>query len=334
MRKAEFLYALSCLSENQGETGVIGHNKATKLLYQMGDRKSEIRFSEYASYESPANIRYFQNKSGGYGQYYRSALESIDILTYPEDARMEKLTPLGSKLAHAIDELIPAEIINKYFLGVEKGKVDKVDLIKFRKSVGLSKLIPHSKETELLKKRLFDGDKYLDHENTARRETLLLLLNIADQMTRKDRLDVQCVRDILYYRYLPHGKPLKIHKTLQPIADKWRCYLIGEYIHLALEVLFKGILDLLANWDQEPPGINDLVKRGTAIILGAEGPRNLWRKRELNRRTWAELTKKLVNHASADKDWADERKITPRSISNEMLAEAERENPRKQCPWL
>lgn len=321
LRKAEFLYALSCLSENQSEFGVIGYRKATRLLSEIEDENKTFKFSDYADYESPVSIRYFQNKSGGYGQYYFVAIESLDILRFPEDEKMENLTPLGSSLANALDEIIPSRIADQFFSSVEQGKVKKADLTKFGELLGLSRMNPQSQETEFLKKRLFEGDKFLDHENTARRESLLLLLSIADQMTGKGTLDVQNVRDILYSRYLPHGKPLRID-SLHGMAERWRCYLIGEYVHLALEVLFSALLDLLADWGKEPPTVNDLIKEGITRTLRTDGLKGLWRKGELRKKTWSELSGKILNNLSSDEDWADENKLTPRSLSIKMLDES------------
>ncbi|HWR59145.1 MAG TPA: hypothetical protein VN328_09680 [Thermodesulfovibrionales bacterium] len=322
LRKAEFLYALSCLSSNPSEVAVIGQRKASKLLSKVEDENKTFTFSDYADYKSPASIRYFQNKSGGYGQYYFVAIESVDILSYPEDDKMENLTPLGSKLAGALDQVIPSSIIENFFASVEQGKVKKADLPKFGEFLGLSRMNPQSQETEILKKRLFEGDVFSGFENVDRRESLLLFLSIADQLAGKGNLDVQNVRDILYTRYLPNGRPLKIATQLQDAVEKWRCYLIGEYIHVALEVLFSAVLDLLAGWDKGLPTVNDLVQDSIARTTGSDGPRALWRRGELKKKTWADLSAKMLRNASSDKDWADDKMISPRSLSMKMLEQS------------
>lgn len=329
LRKAEFLYALICLCDNQSEVGVIGQRKASKFLTEIEGEDKYFKFSDYADYESPASIRYFQNKSGGYGQYYLVAIESVGILNYPEDETMESLTPFGSSLAKALDEIIPPQILNQFFSIVEQGKVRKVDIAKFGEYIGLSRMNPQSRETTLLMKRLFEGDTFSNCENTARRESLLLLLNIADQLTGKGALDVANVREILYTRYLPNGRSLIIPDVLHGIAEKWRCYLIGEYVHLALEVLFRALLDLLGDWEKDPPTVNELVQEGITCTIGTDGPKALWRRKELRKRTWSELSDRMLKSASNDKVWADESKITPHSLSIKLLENNDNETPGK-----
>lgn len=322
LRKAEFLYALSSLHDNPSDVGVIGQRKASSLLSEVEDENKTIKFSDYADYKSPGSIRYFQNKSGGYGQYYFVAIQSVDILNYPEDEKMENLAPLGSKLAVSLDEIIPSKIIDRYFYCVDQGKVTRADLTKFGKYLGLSRMKEQSQEAELLKRRLFNGDKFGDYENTARKESLLLLLSMADQMSGKETLDVQNIRDILYTKHFPNGRVLRVSTVVHQIVEKWRCYLIGEYIHLALEVMFSAVLDLLADWQKAPPTVNELVQESIVRAIENDGPNKLWRRGELKKKTWAELSAKILSKVASDRDWADESKITPRSLSKKMFEES------------
>jgi hypothetical protein len=130
---------------------------------------------------------------------------------------------------------------------------------------------------------------------------------------------VQNVRDIIYARYLANGRLLKIAPQWHNIFEKWRCYLIGEYVHLALEVLFSALLDLLANWQRRPPTVNELLQEGIVRTTGCDGPNTLWGRGELKKQSWAELSAKILKNASSEKDWADESKISPRSLSMKML---------------
>ena len=152
--------------------GLVGRNTLVPALHD--DAPRPIPLGELAALRSENSNSYFKNRYGGLGQYYLGSLRELGILDRVSE-RIECSEDIGVPLARALD----AQVDRKAFLHVLKhGWAGEKDLD------GLASFCPchlsrHTPERELLIDLLFARNVEPTPADARRRQTLLLLLDLA-----------------------------------------------------------------------------------------------------------------------------------------------------------
>jgi len=180
LRRADCL--LTLVAERHAQTrqedvklhgrGLVGRNTLVPAL--RPDAKRPIPLGELAAPRSENSNSYFKNRLGGLGQYYLGPLRELGVLRR-EGTKVECSEDIGVPLAKAFD----GRVDRKAFLGVlRQGVVDDKDLDRLA-SFCPCYLSTHVLERELLIDLLFARKANATARDQQRRQTLLLLLDLA-----------------------------------------------------------------------------------------------------------------------------------------------------------
>src|SRR5262245_38323757 len=101
LRRAEYILTLATALQGKDEdtTGAIGIRYATRLLDEIGRRDATQIDIENGANKPKDN--YFVATRGGYGIYYVASLSDLGIIEIRPGEPIERLRPLGQKLAAA-----------------------------------------------------------------------------------------------------------------------------------------------------------------------------------------------------------------------------------------
>lgn len=184
---------------------------------------------------------YMKSSLGGYGLYYRTAMESTGVLAIarrgsglPLDAPL----PAGRAIAAAYREAISRTTLWKDYLSRDMtGQVRRDDLVEFAR-VGCLCQLPNASHAELpLLQDLFlhspaDG-------STQRRDTMRMLLELGTSY-RGEPIDEDVYRHLIYFRQL-NGAAYQPRPDLEATARYWRILQGREYFAYALNRLLEWL---------------------------------------------------------------------------------------------
>lgn len=195
---------------------------------------------------------YIKEGLGGYGLYYRSAMESTGVLViagstngFPFDAPL----PAGRALAAAFRAAVSRTALAK---SLDEGEVTKPvprqALLEFARVACLCQLRVATEYDLPLLQDLFlhSGEQ---HEVASRKETMRLVLDISS-CSPSEPITQDAFRQLVYFRQL-EGSTFAPRADLLDAARRWRVYQGREY--------FSFVFNRLLQW---------LVKRGLADTDG------------------------------------------------------------------
>ncbi|MFL1873627.1 hypothetical protein ACIKT0_00085 [Hansschlegelia beijingensis] len=304
LRRAEALYALTAQRRGR-ETGVAGILWATaKLAAPDG----EVVFAEDAEPGSPTH--YLKQPWGAYGAAYGSQLFEIGILAQARDHVIPVPSPqLGEALANCFESEL-GEICGRYVAALQRGTVSLDELDAFA-PLSPSEIPPDSDERKLYEELLFSPGDAAKPADQSRRQTLLLILTLAQQLGRLP--EINDVRWALYAGCLPEGTALELAQELDAQRRRWWAYQANDLSHICFETLLKFVLDLLAGYPDGLP-LGNLIGHAVSEIRSAAG--NAFPA------DWAGL---LVQSPPVANVWAQDDQCADLVVANALMRAARQE---------
>ncbi len=244
-RKADCLFTLiahrhahNCGGDSAIHSGAcIGSNNLAKPLKELRNNNT-VLLSDF-SHQDPNGTRYFKNKLGGLGQYYRGALAELDIINGSTGNGIQNTKQIGNEIAQAFDEGVDRELFLKT---LEENEVSSERLGSLSTFCPCS-ITSNKNEHDLLFDCFFVRNQFSNTDFLPRRRTLQTMLHIADALAKQGQsIDVKLFRSCVYSRALPDGSPLILPDRLSVNLQKWGIYQRNEILSLAIQGLFYALL--------------------------------------------------------------------------------------------
>lgn len=186
---------------------------------------------------------YIKEPLGGYGLYYRSAMEATGALVIASPANgfaWDAPTAAGRAVASAYRAAVgDSRLVANSFLGDLTDPVTREVLVEFA-SKGCLCQLRVAKEHDLpLLQDLFTHAG-AGQTPTARRETFRLVLDLS-QLHQSEAVTQDSFRQLIYFRQI-EGETFEPLPDLLGVARKWRLYQAREYFAFALNRLFAWVV--------------------------------------------------------------------------------------------
>ncbi len=313
LRRAEALYALTA-QRRGGEAGVAGILWASAKLAAFGN---EVAFADDAEPGCPTH--YLKQPWGAYGAAYGSQLFETGILAQARDHIIPvPSTQLGEALAQCFEDE-RGEIAERYIAAIERGVVSLDELDAFS-ALSPSEIPPDSRERQLYEELLLSDDPEARPADLSRRQTLLLVLTLAQQLGRLP--EITDVRWALYAGCLPDGTSLELAPDLDAQRRRWWAYQANDLSHICFETLLKFILDLLAGYPDGLP-LGNLIGQAVSDIRAAAG--------EAYPADWAGVLERNPPAANA---WAQDDEDGDLQLADTLMEAARQEAAcNAECAW-
>lgn len=212
-------------------SGVVGNRKADGF-WQSGDPIS-------------LDQNYFQNKLGGFGQYYRTAMQVMGILEEPENSRwVYRLTERGKALAEAYQESISH---TKYFKDLQnEGQLTQISKEDATEYGQVGCLCPDalnaSQDRKLLLDTFFRFSEPQAHDNlhVRRRNSLGVALDLVHHASGRFTRDM--LRPALYLGEYAPGEHYSPSEPLEAWAKRWKMVEVRHLFTFGLQCLWAAFL--------------------------------------------------------------------------------------------
>lgn len=232
-RPREALFSMACHVCEEAE-------HATLVANVVGSR----RVSPLASDQSfDPHLDYIKEPLGGYGLYYRSAMEATGALVIASSANgfaWDAPTPVGRALASAYRAAVgDTQLVAKSLQGDLTDPVPREFLVEFA-SKGCLCQLPAAKNQDLPLLHDLFTHAGAEETPTARRETFRLILDLS-QRHQSEAITPDRFRQLIYYRQI-QGETFEPLPDLLRVARRWRLYQAREYFAFALNRLFAWVV--------------------------------------------------------------------------------------------
>lgn len=240
LRRAEYILTLATALQGEDEdtTGAIGIRYVTRLLDDIGRRDATQIDIETGANKPKDN--YFIATRGGYGIYYVASLADLGIIEIRPGEPIERLRPLGQKLAATFAQAPGAAALEA---ALDAPRLPIKELRTLGTSISLSRLSAHPEEHELLAEMLLNTTQDPAEEHQARRRSFLLVLTAAKLL--RGGVSVEEFRHGVYFEQDFGGGTIAWPKSLRSTVNGWRVYQQHEYFNQPLHYLFRQLLDAL-----------------------------------------------------------------------------------------
>lgn len=234
-RPREATFSMACHVCQAGERhealagGIIGANRISPL-------------AQDATFDPPKTaIDYMKSDLGGYGLYYRTAMESTGVLLISRPGSglpVDVPTPRGEAIAAAYRDAIANTALWKRHLSQDLERpIDRDDLVQFAR-VGCLCQLPEASKADLpLLQDLFLHEPR--DRAGQRRDTMRFFLDLG-QSYANVALDQPNFRRLVYFHRLG-GVAFKPHADLRQTARYWRLLQAREYFAYALNRLLEWV---------------------------------------------------------------------------------------------
>ncbi|MGV8911220.1 MAG: hypothetical protein ACOH14_01270 [Rhodoglobus sp.] len=186
---------------------------------------------------------YIKEPLGGYGLYYRSAMEATGALIIATPANgfpWDAPTAAGKAIASSYrDAVKTTHLVSRSLAGDLTAQVDRDTLVQFAGKGCLCQLRGSSAPDLPLLQDLFTHSGVGD-EPMARRATLRLIIDLS-QVQQTEAISEDIFRQLVYFRQI-QGETFQPQPDLLEIARKWRLYQAREYFSFALNRLFAWVV--------------------------------------------------------------------------------------------
>ncbi len=272
VRRAEALLALACCATANGwMDGVAGIDWAVRY---WGEQANAPHL-DFTSAAMPGKAGgYLKASFGAFGQIYEAVLRELGIIGSAANHSIPVPgAGIGDELAEAFSE--STSNAGAEFIDILENGVADPDTLKRLGEVFAPGAIPlDSQERILLEKVLFSDDKLSGIDASARRESLLLCLSVAD--CAKAGINSDVVRWAFYSQQLQDGRPLNVPGALQNRLRMWQAYQANEFSHLAMEGLLRLLLESMPD---EPINVHSAIDLVVAKLLtGIERIPSSWKE--------------------------------------------------------
>lgn len=232
---ALILAAYSHHRNGQPFSGVVGsgtYNNKVKQYWQTGDPIS-------------LDQDYFQNKEGGFGQYYRTAMQAMGILEEPENPRwVYRLTERGKALSEAYQASISG---THYFQNLEAhGQITQLHKTDAAEYGQVGCICPEALKTgqdrALLLDTFFRLNEPQDHANPhiRRRNSLGTALDLVYQAQGQFRRDM--IRPALYIGEFAPGEYYQPAEELIDWVKRWQMVEVRHMFTFGIQCLWAAFL--------------------------------------------------------------------------------------------
>jgi len=263
IRSIDFAYAAAAMASDRSTTGVVGADRARQLLRGKDD-DDVIDIASPAALDKsgkvPSKGAYFQATEGGYGQYYKGALEVLGLLGRDEAARHPDrilTTYAGLPIARAID----AQESFQRLLGVAtEGRATLSDLKAIGAATSPGAIDPDGFERDVLRRLVLATDDDLCRGQSAssrgwRRASLLLALLYAREAETVAGDFPYELRWACASQSLPDGSKWVPPGELGPTMLAWAAYHRNDLLGYSLEALHLLALRHMDDGDFTPAEI-------------------------------------------------------------------------------
>jgi len=278
IRKAEFLFSL--ISDvhhinEQGSSSTVGSDTSTPLIKKYD--LDVIDLTKYTQYEDSPD-RYFQNKGGGFAQYYKGPMENLKLVIKGGPLRVqlaENVKTTGERRFGVKAALVFSKnrYIELFHNCITKGKVTRNELSSMAESLCACQIINNTEEYDLLVNLLFDADKEYGRSGSRRRKTFYLILKFLKD-TKSHGLSIEEYRNICMYRHYHNGQSLNISHHYDDVLSIWHIYQMHEYFCYALQSLlyvFERMIDeYQGSFDDIAELIKGEIQRGMSASLPSD----------------------------------------------------------------
>ncbi|GAA0245477.1 hypothetical protein GCM10009527_047710 [Actinomadura nitritigenes] len=228
-RPREALFSMAChVCEAPEHNTLVGNIVGSRRV--QGLRNDQTFDPEYD---------YIKEPLGGYGLYYRSAMEAMGVLVIAgtdNDFPFDAPTPVGRALAAAYGRTVEKTPLGE-MMAADKipERVSRQNVIAFANAACLCRLRVAENFDLPLVRDLF---LHVGHGNepAARRETLRFVLDLS-QSSQAVGIEPDEFRQLAFYRELG-GATYEPREDLAVVARRWRLYQAREYFSFAFNRLF------------------------------------------------------------------------------------------------
>lgn len=246
-RRHEMAFLLSAYSH---------HKDGDHLRGLVGAGVNSYKVRGYWSSGDPVSLDfdYFGNKLGGFGQYYRPAMETLGIIAPPEHSQwVYRLTRRGEALARAYDEAI-AETRYHHLLAERDSlaELSHADAEEYgRVGCLCAESLALGKDRDLLRDAFFRFDQSGDdNPHVCRRKSLGVALDLVAQAQGAFTTDM--LRPALYLGEYEAGRRYRPTEAIRPWVERWRMVEIRHMYTFGLQCLWAAFLLYVS---QHPNGI-------------------------------------------------------------------------------
>jgi hypothetical protein len=246
VRRAEALLALACCANKGGWVeGVSGIDWAVRH-WRAHSQDSSIDFAKAALPDIAGG--YLKASYGAFGQIYGGVLQELGLLgTVPDHSIPVPGLIVGDNIVKAYAKSVGDAGLE--FLDVlEQGESDSNTLKRLGGVLTPGAIPEDSDERQLLEEALLNEDKTNIIDPTARWESLLLILHVANCLETEPSPDQ--IRWALYSKQLSDGTSLNLPARLLNRCSMWQAYQANELSHIAMEALLALLLEGISQ-DQE-----------------------------------------------------------------------------------
>jgi len=227
-RRREALFAIAChVCDSKEHTTMIGNIVGSRRVAPLAEDNS-----------FDPGFDYIKEPLGGYGLYYRSAMEATGTLVIATPANgfaFDALTPMGRALAAAYRDAISSTALwRNHLRGDLDESISRDILVDFARRGCLCRLRAAKKHDLPLLQDLFTHAG-TPVQSAARRQTLRLLLDLS-KTAQEDGISEPTFRELIYFRQV-EGETYQSRPDLAGAARRWRLYQAREYFAFAFNRL-------------------------------------------------------------------------------------------------
>ena len=247
---------LGCIVHHEGRPckggGLVGSDKASKWFEQknlVADfTKKALGFAKNPAMDAYSNS--LQNLGCFLTDDDRQVVdeESQEQITF-EDLQ---LSELGLRLAESYDSMV-GTLESVELIATARRRSQVQDLAAWGEQGGLCEVSSDSaKDRKPLRDMFFNKNEAKGASHSVRKQSLLLILDIARQVQAKGlSLDEECFSTAVYFGsiYHPNGSvhEIKWPKRLVDIAMRWRMFYFHHFMSVALEGMFSWLVTSLGD---------------------------------------------------------------------------------------
>lgn len=252
--------------------GLVGRNTLAPALHEDASRPIPLGELAAPRLENPRS--YFQHEAGGLGQYYLGPLRELGILQR-SGTRFEYSDDVGAPLARAFD----SRIDRKAFLRVvRRGLVDEKDLDQLKRFCPCY-LADHPPERELLIDLLFARKGEPAQPDVYRRQTLLLLLDLASRRAHFGSAPLDAAfRAACLTGAIDDGTSWRVPEPWRAVQRAWATYTRNDWLSIGVLGIFWAALKLLDEQGAQAEStrvIGEFVSQKVKAALGQEAEQGL-----------------------------------------------------------
>ena len=216
-----------------------------------------LKLSTYTTRETDNKNRYFKNKFGGLGQYYRGTLVELGLLDITNANKVIKYTlERGEIIARSFDAGVYRDL---FFKTIENDRVDHKTLEQLQRFCPCF-LSQNDNELTALLDLFFDRKNIYGDEGRQRRNTLCLILHFIQSLDDHGfDFNQLSFRASSYTGHLPKGILWHIPDCLKSTQALWGIYQRNELLSIAVQGLFWTTLETLRQMDPKPYTSSEFV---------------------------------------------------------------------------